>query len=58
MITKGLRAKKVDLEKDLRINNFFSEKKHQFSPYLFVLGLALLTVIALEAGIVTMMAAK
>lgn len=63
MVSKiASKKKNINLEKDLRINNFFPENKsckpRPISPYLFVLGLILLSVMALGFGVVTMMAAK
>lgn len=53
---------KVNLEEDLRINNFFPNKKNRNfgleGPLLFVLGIVSVVAIALEAGIITMLAAK
>lgn len=62
MIKKNLKAKGIDLKEDLSINSFFSKKERhenkRMQSYLFVFGLILLVVIALETGIITMMAAK
>jgi hypothetical protein len=62
MIKARPKTRRVNLEKDLTINNFFHERQRpnirSTNAYFFVLGFILLVALAFEAGMVVTMASK